>query len=509
MAKKISIIGKETNKKVLNGFGYMAAPVRRSMGPFGRNNLSEKGNTISNDGARIARVIAPTIKDPFERRVALTGLESASNTETEAFDGTSATITLCDEILKKASDLFNSDSIANKQTPATVIDKVYREVQEINKKLVKMAVQIETEEELINSATVSAEVKSLGELIGKAQWKLGKDGVLIAEETAERECSVEFVNGIRIDNGFGTSFAVNNPDKGTLEVKKTHVIMTSYTVQELAPLRGTDVYPGILRQLYKMGVRDIVIIARAFGEQALRDCETEIAAGFRIFPVNAPYSDQNEIMQDLVAVLGGKYVTPETGKLEQLQLSDVGFAESIVAKRYTAIIAGSKNEKAQERVDKRVADLKARMKNEASQFEKKNIKSRISQLTTGFGIVKVGAISANRRRYLKDKADDAVGAVAAAWQEGVVPGAGLAFKQIADELPEGYFLKDILPCINREIMNSAPEDFKVEDWVRDPVKVLRIALVNAVDTAMDLATLDSIETSDNPHQCKCAGTVQE
>ena len=79
--------------------------------------------------------------------------------------------------------------------------------------ITEKAKQIETKEELINSAKVSVENDELAALIGEAQFELGKDGVLIAEETAEPKCSVEYVKGVRIDNGFGTSVIINNQEK--------------------------------------------------------------------------------------------------------------------------------------------------------------------------------------------------------------------------------------------------------------------------------------------------------
>src|SRR5690349_4693313 len=132
---KISLVGKkEVNEKILNGFGYMARAVRYTLGPFGLNTMFEKGNKIENDGANTARAVAPTIKDPFERRAALVGLKSATDTEEEVQDGTSTNLTLADEILKKASKLFISP-VGSIKTPSSVIAQVNKELEEVKTKL--------------------------------------------------------------------------------------------------------------------------------------------------------------------------------------------------------------------------------------------------------------------------------------------------------------------------------------------------------------------------------------
>jgi chaperonin GroEL len=495
----ISITGKEAKTKILKGFFYMASAVRKTMGPFGANTLTEKGNRISNDGLRTAREVAPTIVDEFERRGAIVGLEGASKTEEEAADGTTACITLMDEILKETSELMGADTVASKKSPSEIILQIEKEEKEVITKLEKMAEKITTEDELVKSALVSTENQELADLIGKAQFKLGKDGVLLAEETAERECSVEFVNGVRIDNGFGTSVAINDQEKQALIVKNCCVIMTNATFGG----DGLSSIDGLLKSIYTAGVRDLAIIARAFSETAILRAMEETKLGFRIFPINAPYTDQNEVMKDLQAVLGGTYINTEEKDIRKMIVTDIGFAENIMAKRYSALIAGKKDKMSEERVATRIKELQDKLKGEVSTFEKKNISMRIAQLTTGLGIVKIGSDTEANRKYLKDKADDAVGAVRGAWQEGVVKGAGLAFKEIADSLPDTYILKRPLASVYEQLMSRAPKDFKIESWVKDPVKVLRCALHYACETAGRLGTVETVVVTQDPPRCNC------
>lgn len=136
-------------------------------------------------------------------------------------------------------------------------------------------------------------------------------------------------------------------------------------------------------------------------------------------------------------------------------------------------------------------------------FYKKLLEARIAQLTTGFAIMKIGSASKTNRKRLKDKADDAVQSVRNALRSGTVRGGGLALKMAADELPEGDILKRPLGAIHAQIMASAPDDFVIEDWVRDPLITIKAAVENACATAGVLATVNTILTEENPPKCAC------
>jgi len=489
MKNKIVKQGIEARNKLVKGADFLAEGVRSTLGPYGQNWFIEKGNKITNDGVTIAREIE--CADEIEDRGAKALFEAADRTNNEVGDGTTTAITLAHAILKESiKNLASNVSIVGKLTGAELIKQLEKERVIVTEKLLEAATSIETEEQLIASAKVSVENDTLAELIGKTQFKLGRDGIIIAEESNAPESSIEFVNGIRLDNGFGTSLVVTDPEKEALIVKDTRTILTNHTIQSLNTLNP------ILAQLAKQGVRRVVIVSRGFTEQAIKECMENMKNGFNIYPVNAPYTDQSEIMKDLATVLGGRYINSEEADLESIQLSDVGFAEVFEARRWDAIVTGAKDENAKERVEKRVIELKKKLEGNLSQFEQRMINQRIAQLSTGFAVLKVGAQSDKERKYLKDKADDAVNAVRLAFQEGTIKGAGLTLKEISDSLPEDFILKRPLCSIYEQITFSAPKGFVIEDWVRDPVKVVRVALKYACSVAGTIATAGGVTATE-------------
>lgn len=491
MQKKIILSGIPARQALAEGAKKVADAVSKTLGPFGLNFFLEKKQRPTNDGVTVAREIQ--LDDEIENLGAGALREAAIKTNEEAGDGTTTAIILAWAIYDAASRLLASEGIViGKKTPSEVIRQIETERKEVTEKLIAMATPIETKEQLIDSARVAVENEELGTLIGEAQWDVGKDGYLIAEETADRTSSSERISGIRIDNGVGTTNVFNNAEKQTLEIEKMPIILTSETMRDLKPV------VEILEQLAKQGQKDIVILARAWTEEAIKLCQLNFEKGLHLYPLNAPYVDMKEVMRDISAITGATFYDSESTKLEDIQMSDIGYIEKIKAGRYDAIITGSDNEKTLERVTARVKELEDKLKGSPSDFEKKLLSQRIAQLQNGFGLIKIGSPSDMERKRLFDKAEDAVNAVRAAYQEGTVQGAGLAFKEIAESLPDSYLLKRPLLAPYQQIMSSSPSDFVIEEWVRDPVKVLRIALEKACVAASSFATAGGAIVSKTP-----------
>jgi chaperonin GroEL len=497
----INKIGLQARDAAIKGMGYVAGVVKSTIGPYGSNVLIEKENRITNDGYLISCALSPAIRDEFERRGALVALEASSKTNDTVGDATSTAWALTEAIVKEAIRYLPSEKIIKAQkTPAEIIQMINSSRDRVIKELEDSATPVKSKEELIKSALVAVEDEGVAKILGETQWELGPEGLIIAEEVNETKSSIERVKGIRVDNGFGTSMVITNQEKQSLELNEISVLMTNYTidVSELK-LLNDSVFKPLINQK-KMG---LVIIARAYTSEAIKACMESLKTGFAIFPVNAPYTDQHEILKDMEAVLGGRYIDSEEARLEDIDISDIGFAKRFMARRFDAIIAGEDNEKTKERSDARVEVLKKKLIGSQSDFEKKSIEVRIAQLTNGFALLKVGSQSLANRKRLKDKCDDATNAVRLALKHGTVKGGGLAFKEISDKLEDGNILKRPLLCVYEQIINSAPEGFIIPEWVRDPLQVLKVALVNACDVAGVFSSVSGIVVEENIKKCSC------
>jgi chaperonin GroEL len=496
---KISLTGLQARDAALRGAEYLSNTIKSTIGPHGSNALLEKGNKITNDGYTISAELVGTIENEFERRGATILHEASAKTNDTVGDATSTASVLAYEITKEATRYLASEkSLVAKKTPSEVLKMIEEGKNEVIDKLA--VTPMNSKEELIKSAQVSVEDEKIAELLGSTQWELGPEGIIIAEEVNETECSIERVRGLRLDNGFGTSHVVTNPERQSLELSDMHVLMTNYTIdiKELMDLKKSIF--DLMVSGKKLG---IVIIARAFTSEAIKACMESLKTGFAIFPVNAPYVYQSEIMHDMEAVLGGRYIDNEESRLEDIHINDIGFCKRFIARQFDAVVTGVDDEKALERSKRRVETIKAKLAGEQSDFQKKFLESRIAQLTNGFALLKVGSTSVVDRKRLKDKCDDAVHSVRLALKGGTVKGGGLAFKEIADTLDDSNILKRPIQAIYNQIISSAPADYVIPEWVRDPYLTLVSALTNACATASVLSNVGSIICEENPYKCNC------
>ena len=468
----------EAFDRIVRGVDLVANSVKQTLGPHGRNFLIEKsGMRVTNDGISIAREIQAS--DEVEDLAVRVFREACNKTNEDAGDGTTTTSVYAQAIINKSRLYMATGARFAKRSVISLKQQIEKECKDIIEKLKKMAEPITSKEELIAVAKVSVEDQELAELIGDAQWDLGKDGMIIVEENTESLCSVEKIQGIRIDNGLGTSMVMNDQEKQRLVLENVPILLTNHQIRSIG-----DIKP-VLDKLIKRGEKDIVILARAFSPEAIQECMVNHENGIRLYPMNAPYVNQREVLKDMEAVLGGRYIHDEAAELRSVTSDHFGRAKKVIGYRYSAIFTGERTE----RVEDRLSTLREELKGEPSKFNKKMIEQRIQQMDGGFALLKIGSLSDIDRKYKFDKAEDAVNAVRSAFQEGTVRGAGLALVEIAKDLPEDALLKEAIQEPYNQIMANAGEDFAVEDWVRNSLKVERVALENACAIAGDIITL--------------------
>lgn len=496
MSRNISIIGTEARELAFKGADTIAEAVEKSIGPAGMNHMYENGEGNTNDGMKISQFLSPTLENEFERRGAITQHKGAVKVEQLVKDSTSAYFSLSKGIRKALVPYLPTSSVPIALKPVSELRKqLKKEFDEVCKKLEEGKKMIESRDELIKSALVSVEDEELAEMIGGTQWDLVQktgEGVITVQETAEYNSSIEKVSGIRMDNGFASALLINNPEKESLELENTHVLITNYVINSLAPLSP------LLVDLKRQNKVVLSIFARAFTQEAMKEISEWGMKGMAIAPINAPYTNQSQVFLDIGAVTGANYITDETKALELINTKDIGFSKRLSCGRNESFISGAGDEGEAERVAERLKTLEKELEATNSEFYKDTLKERIAGLKGAFAILKVGSRTEQDRKRKADKCDDAVGAVRNALSHGTVKGAGVAFKEVADSLPDDYILKEPLYSINRQIMQTMPEGYVVPEWCRDPYISLVTALEIAIENSLNMANIMSIDTAPNP-----------
>lgn len=486
MKKKIMLVGAPAVKKLKDGVDRVVDAAKLTIGPAGRNFASGvRGGAIrvSNDGVSLAREIEG--RDEFEQVGVRAAQDAMGRANDIAGDGSTTTGILMQAIF---NTLVGEPGTISPVSPLEKFKKAKAEGMLVVDSLNAMAKPVESLEHLRQIVEVSVEDPALAALIAEANWQVGKEGTLLVEESNSKEDSVEYINGVRIDNGYGTSEIANNPAKMSLEVSDVHVLVTDYTMNTIKKMEALT---PVMKQLMAAGTKGVAIIARGWDVTALGICKKNIEAGFNIWPLSAPYEDHAEIMNDLAAVTGGKFIKSTERNLDSIQMSDFGLSPKIYATRYEGIVAGPVGDaRVDMLVSERIDRIKEMMKGEVSPFERHNLEKRLSQLTGGTAMLRIGAETEQERKYKKDKVDDAINASKHALNEGVVPGAGCALMRVAEKLPLESFIADALRAPYRQIMANAGGNFIVPGWVEDPLVVVRVGFEKALSIAGSLATTE-------------------
>ena len=428
MAKKI-LFDVEARQAIKRGLDKAADAVRITLGPRGRNVILDKGYGgphMTNDGVTIAKEIS--FKDKFENMGAEIVKEVANKTNDMAGDGTTTTVVLLqaliDEGMKHTAMGLNAMGIRSGMEKAG---------KDAVKALKSLAKPVAGNKDIKQVATISAESAEIGEIIAEVIEQVGENGVVTVEESQGTELDREFVEGLEFDKGYASAYMITNPERMEAEYRDAPILVTDKkiaSIQEILPL---------LEAVAKTGKKDLVIIADDIEGEALTTfIVNKLRGTFNVLAVKAPgYGDRKkEMLADIAVTIGATVVSEDLGiKLESADLSMLGRASRIVAKKDSTVIVGGKGKKSD--VERRVESLKKQRADTDSKFDKEKLDERIAKLSGGVAVIKVGAATETEMKYLKDKIDDAVNATKAAIVEGIVPGGGTAMVKIAAKVEAG------------------------------------------------------------------------
>lgn len=178
MAKLIEF-DSEARRGLEEGMNTLADAVKVTLGPKGRNVVLEKSwgaPTITNDGVSIAKEIE--LADPYHKIGAELVKEVAKKTDDVAGDGTTTATVLAQAMVREG--LRNVTAGAN---PIELKRGIEKATEAISKQLSAMAIDVETREQIAQTASISAGDESVGEQIAEAMDKVGKEGVITVEDS--------------------------------------------------------------------------------------------------------------------------------------------------------------------------------------------------------------------------------------------------------------------------------------------------------------------------------------
>jgi chaperonin GroEL len=418
MSHKVILYGEDARKEMKRGLTAVANATKITLGPRGRNVTFDKGYggpVTSNDGVTISEQVL--MKDPIQNMGANVGKGAAQKTNEEAGDGTTTTIILADEVvtegMKKLDVGVNAIGIKNGIMKASKIAVDY---------LKSVAKPIKSDEETVQVATISAESEEIGKIIAKTVSDLGADAVITIEESPIIGITSEVSQGMEIDKGFINPYMMTDSHRMEASYKKPKILVTDMkigTIESIVPL---------LEEMGVAGQNELVIVAEDVVGEALQNLVMNKLRGtFNALCIKAPGFGlrKKDYLEDLAILTGATFISSDLNfKLEDIKMEHLGSAEKVIAKKEKTMFVGGFGKK--EDIDSRIALARKELEGIESKHDRLKIEERIAKLSGGVAIMRVGAPTEPETKYLKMKVEDAVSAVQAALEEGIVPGGGVA-----------------------------------------------------------------------------------
>ncbi|MBQ6450061.1 chaperonin GroEL [bacterium] len=528
MAKRV-IYGDEARQKMLAGVNKLAAAVTTTLGPKGRNVALDKSwgaPNVTHDGVTIAKEIS--LEDKFENMGAEMVKQAAAKTNDAAGDGTTTATLLAWKIASKGMTLVTSG--VNPMIMKKGIDKATSKIVD---EIEKLATPVK-EEDWKKVATVSAQSEEIGDKIAKALKMVGKDGVVEVQEGKTTEITIDHKEGMEFDKGFVSSYFMTDADSMEAVIENPLILVTDHKISNVQ----NDLLP-VVEKIMTQGKNFVIIADDIEGEALTTLVVNKLRGTFNALAVKAPgFGDRRkEMLKDIAALTGATFISSETGMaLKDVELTNLGQAETVRANKDTTRIVGGKGSK--DAIKERITLIDREIEQTTSDFDKEKLLERKAKLTGGVAVIRVGATTELEMKNLQERVKDAKEATRAAIETGIIPGGGVTFIQASkaldkmkadsrDEQAGIDLIKSVLDepvrmlAVNAGVdsgwvvqkikekddahygFNAMTGDFSdlVKDGVIEPAKVEMSALKNAASVAAMILTTEALVT-DAPEEKK-------
>ena len=495
--------GTDARDKIMHGVDKLADAVKSTLGASGKCVIYEDAMgrpVITKDGVTVAESVV--LYDPVENIGATLIKEAAKNTVKEAGDGTTTAIVLAQSLLHLAN--LNKDSNNIRDIKQGIISGLAK----INKYLDKISIDVDSNM-LENVSTISCNNDiALGKIISQAYSNVGKDGVVLMEESETHDTYVKFVEGTRIDSGLKSPHFITDKDKGRVELEDPYVLIVTSPIPNIRKIQ--NVLEFVIREK-----RSLLIVAGVEQQPLAALLANKVKGNIKVNVVDLPGfgPTKQDTIEDLAILTGAKIINEELGDdLDLIQPNILGEAvKAVTDDSHTVLQIINPGDILKERLK----SVESKIKKEKNPFFKKKLQERTAMLSGSVAIIKVGADSKIELKEKRDRVEDAIYATKAALQEGIVPGGGVALLNAAEAINEKnegekILLEAILSPFKVILENAGIEPKvpkkngdgvdvitgktvnMVKKGIIDPVLVTKTALKNAISVVNTIFSADCV-----------------
>jgi chaperonin GroEL len=516
---KILHFNDDARRRLQAGVDALADAVKVTLGPKGRNVVLERltgAPTITNDGVSIAREIE--LSDPFENMGAMLVREVATKTSDLTGDGTTTATLLAQGIVREG--MRTIDEGAN---PMLLRHGIEVATQRVVEHLRSQARPVSSRDDLRHVATIAGkEDVMIGEAVAEALDHVGEEGVVTVEESPLPGISVEFVEGMLVENGMVSPYMATDQTRMETVYEDPYIFMTTKPISAIP-----DLMP-LLDQVMKEP-RPLVILAEKVDGAALGMLVHNASHGtLEAVAVRAPGFGHRRIahLKDLAAFTGGEVITEEAGlTLDNVRREYLGSARRVIVTEHSCTFvegAGSA-----EAVEARLGQIRNEAEHAPHENDREVARERLAKLASRLAVIHVGAATDVVLSEKRHRTEGALAATRAAVSEGIVPGGGTALLRAEEALEslelEGDYASgaDLVRRVLSEplywIATNAGYDGRaaidevrsmapggglnaltgefgdlLEGGVIDPVRVTRLTIENAASVAALLLTTEAV-----------------
>ena len=495
--------GDDAKQRVIKGVEKLASAVSSTLGASGKCVIYEDAlgkPVITKDGVTVAESVV--LYDPVENMGATLIKEAARNTVKEAGDGTTTATVLAESLIKEINDKTSQYSIREiKQGVNSAYEKVNTYLD---------LVKIDVKNDMLNSvSSISCNNDTvLGAIIAEAYNKVGKDGVVLMEESETNDTYVDIVNGVQIECGLTSPHFVTDNDKQRAILDNPLVLIVASEIPNIRKIQK------VLEFAIKNN-KSLLIVAPVAQQVKAALLMNKVKGNIKVNIVDLPGfgPTKQDTVKDLAILTNATVINEELGDdLDAISLDMLGEVEKTVTDAKNTVITTFENS---ENVDQRIKEVQKLHKKEKNPFLKKKIEQRIAMLSGSVGIIRVGADSKVELKEKKDRVEDAIYATKAALKEGIVAGGGIALLNASQKIKPSVTCESILLSAIKSpyktILDNAgidmPDQLKegnginvvtgkevnmVEAGVIDPVLVTKTALKNAISVVLTIISANCV-----------------